>query len=150
MQGTPAPLLFSVNSLEHEEEPAGEQDQPQGEGEDPAPPGHDDPAVAAEAVPPRENFPPPPRPPRLLSAAPGRAGRRRRGSCPRFDLLTPAAVHAGVRLRPGSDLRGICPASRRRRLAAPPPPPPRERIFLQRVATCKSPFQKRQQLRLVP
>lgn len=102
---------FDMNSLEYEEEPAGEQDEPQGEGEDPALPGHDDPTVAAEAILPWENFPPSPRPPRLLSAVPGRGGRRRRGSCPRFDLVILAAVHAGVRVCPGSDLQSICPAS---------------------------------------
>lgn len=114
-------FLLDINSLEYEEEPAGEQDEPQGQGEDPALPGHDDPAPAAEAVLPREHFPPSPRPPPLLSAAPGRGGRRRR-----FDLLILAAVHAGVRLCPGSDLRGICPApptpaSQRRRHPAKQP-----------------------------
>lgn len=74
-------------------------------------PGRDDATVAAEAVLPRENFPPSPRPPRLLSAAMRRDGRRRRASCPRVDLLILAAVHAGVRVCPGSDRRSIGPAS---------------------------------------
>lgn len=99
------------NSLACEEEAAGEQDEPQGQGEDPAVPGRDDAAVAAEAVLPREDFPPSPRPPRLLSAAMRWDVRRRLGSFPRVDLLILAAVHAGVRVCPGSDLRSICPAS---------------------------------------